>query len=1288
AAGPGRLPGTVTVRLPQDRTAALAALARRHQVTLNTVLQGAWGLLLGWLTGNPDVVLGTVVSGRPPELPGVESVVGLLTNTLPMRVRPHPEETVPAFLARLRDEQAGLLPHHHLGLAEIQALTGLPVLFDTVTAFENYPVDAAVGDELAPGLRLVAADIEDATHYPLSLTVVPGAELELRIGHRRDLVDADEARRWADRLAGLLAALADGSDGPLADLVPLLDGERAQLLEDCHGAVRTLPRGTLADRFEEQARRGPGNEALVLAGRSVRYGELNARANRLARLLAAGGAGPGQRVAVLLPRSVDLVVALLAVLKCGAAFVPVDPDNPADRVRFTLADAAPAAVLTTEALRPLIGAVPLVVAAAEAEDGFAAAVAHLSPEDLADADRTAAPTPADTALIIYTSGSTGRPKGVLVSGRTLLNRIAWYAEQFPYGPAETVVAKTTLGFVDGPVELLGALLNGARIALADSATARSATALAEFVASAGECRVTVVPSLLESMLDLAGHRDLTSCRLWVSSGEALPPRLARRFAETLPGSRLVNFYGSSETGADTLFAEYDGAEVLAGRPVWNTRTYVLDSWRRPVPTGVVGELYVAGTCLADGYLHQEELTRERFLPCPFGPPGERMFRTGDLVRRRPDGQLEYLGRADDQLKIRGVRVEPGEVEAVLAGHPAVDRAVVAGRADGVGEHRLIAWVVPVPGADPGTGTELRRYARERLPDQMVPALVVTVAELPLTASGKTDRRALPEPDFAALSAGRAPRTGRQELLCKLFADVLALDAVTIDDSFFDLGGHSLLATRLISRIRAELGVEVPLRTLFEAPTVAVLDEWLERAEATTRPALRAAERPLEIPLAPVQRRLWFRNRLAGAGGDHLMPMVLRLRGPLDPVALEQALNDVVARHESLRTAFPDWDGRPQQVVLDPEEAPLRLDPVLVGAAELPGAVAAETARGFDLTAETSVRARLFRLADDEHVLLLVLHHIVCDGWSLAPLARDVARAYTARVVGGAPDWPGLAVQYADFALWQLALLGDEADQDSRLGRQLAYWRRELDGISEELSIAGARPRPPGPGGPAGRLSARLPASAHRDLVELARATASSPFMVCQAALAAVLAEHGAGDDVPIGTPIAGRTDEALDPLVGFFVNTLVLRIRTGGRPTFRELLARVRGTVLAAHAHQDVPFDQVVQALAPERVTGRHPLFQVMLAFQNNAVPRLALPGLTVEPEPSPDRTARFDLRFELAERRGPAGEPDGVDIVLDHALDLFEEGVAARLLDAFATRLEQFVADPGTVPGPPGVPE
>ena len=762
-----------------------------------------------------------------------------------------------------------------------------------------------------------------------------------------------------------------------------------------------------------------------------------------------------------------------------------------------------------------------------------------------------------------------------------------------------------------------------------------------------------------------------------------------------------------------------------GRPNWNTACYVLDVGLQPVPSGVAGELYVSGAGLARGYLGRAGLTAERFVADPFGPSGSRMYRTGDLARWRRDGVLEFLGRADAQVKLRGFRIEPGEIEAALLRHDAVAQAAVVARSDGGVDAdetagagaaagasgnrgggssggssplRLVAYVVAKAGtAAPGMAapdaSALRRHLMGLLPDYMVPSAFVTLERLPLTPNGKLDRRALPAPVVAANVVRRLPRTPHEEVLCGLFAETLGVAEVGIDDNFFELGGHSLLATRLIGRIRSTLAVEIAIRSLFEAPTVEALVRRLGDGQ-TARAPLRVMARPAEIPLSFAQRRLWFLNRLDGPSATYTIPLAVRLLGDLDVSALEAALGDLMARHESLRTVFPETLGVPHQQVLDVATARPRLTVRAIAPADLSEALRAAAARGFDLSVEPPLRAQLFALGSQDqgspggstrrepvHVLLLLLHHIAGDGASLAPLARDLARAYAARLAGNVPAagsaLASLPVQYADYTLWQHDVLGRESDPASLIARQLSFWSRTLAELPEAIALPSDRPRPAVASYRGGRVPLRLDADLHARLLALARQNGASLFMVLQAALATLLSRLGGGPDIPIGSPIAGRTDDALDGLVGFFVNTLVLRTDTSGNPSFRELLARVRSGNLAAYGHQELPFERLVEVLNPARSLSHHPLFQVMLAFQNDAQVSLELPGLQASFEEVAVAGAKFDLSFALAEERAGDGAPAGLAGVLEYAADLFDEATVRAIAARLVRLLAAAVAEP-----------
>ncbi|MFI7075459.1 amino acid adenylation domain-containing protein [Micromonospora sediminicola] len=763
----------------------------------------------------------------------------------------------------------------------------------------------------------------------------------------------------------------------------------------------------------------------------------------------------------------------------------------------------------------------------------------------------------------------------------------------------------------------------------------------------------------------------------VLGGESLLGEPLDQWRSRHPGAVVVNEYGPTETtvGCTAFRIEpgdpVPGGVITIGTPAWNTRMYVLDARLRPVPPGVTGELYIAGDLLARGYLNRRGLSAARFVADPYGPPGSRMYRSGDLGRWNRHGRLEFVARVDHQVKLRGFRIELGEIEKVVGDHPAVGYAAVLLREDQPGDKRLVAYVVPA-GADAPDSGRLKEYAADRLPEYMVPAVFVPVDRLPFTANGKLDRAALPAPEIAVSSRG--PRTARERILCELFAEVLGLPAVGIDDTFFDLGGHSLLASRLVARIRGVLRAELAIRTVFESPTVAALAERLDvPGEQPVRPPLRPRPRPQRVPLSAAQRRLWFLHRFQGPSPAYNVPVALRLAGDLDAPALRAAVGDLVERHESLRTVFPHLEGEPYQLVTD--AAPVLDELVARSPRELASAVRAAGAHCFDLTQDQPLRTWLIRHGD-EHVLMMVMHHIAADGWSMGPLLRDLGTAYAARRAGAAPDWASLPAQYADFALWQAEVLGDEDDPESEISRQGAFWRRTLAGLPDRLELPADRPRPAMAGFNGGTVSFAIGEALHRDLTALARSQRASVFMVLQSVLAALLTRLGAGDDIPLGCAVAGRGDEATHDLVGFFVNTLVLRTDTSGDPTLSTLLDRVREADLAAFAHQDLPFERLVELLNPTRSTAHHPLFQVMLTLQNLEDVEPRLPGLTVRAEQVDGEAAKVDLAF-LLEEQVEDGAPAGVTGIVRYATSLYDAATVQALADRFVRLLDAAVREP-----------
>ncbi|MFD4825019.1 amino acid adenylation domain-containing protein [Streptomyces rubiginosohelvolus] len=1247
AAMPAGTPERVDIPLPDDLVARVHAFARAQDVTVSTVLQSAWGLLLGRLTGRTDVTFGVTVSGRPADLDGAHDMIGLFINTVPTRVTLRPDQTLVSSVRELGAQQAVLMDHQYEPLAELQRLAGHRELFDTLVLFENFPVDAEQlrRTEEAAGLLVTGARGHDATHYPLVLVALPGRDrLALALDHRPELLTADQVATIGAQLLSVLDQLVDRPETSVAAVLPgLADPSRLD------GPVRDITPLGLAGRFLRQAAETPDAPALIAGDAEWSYADLAARVTAVAGRLRDLGAGPERLIAVALPRSADLVAVLLAVSATGAAYVPVDPDFPADRVSYLLEDSDPLLVI-----RP--GHPVLAPGAYDA-----------SPSGLPGIT----PAPEAAAYVIHTSGSTGNPKGVVISHRALANLLDAIAESLGSGPGHRLLAVTTVSFDIAALELFVPLVTGAAVVLAEREEVLDPLLLSALAERTAATHLQATPSLWRGIIDAAPG--LLDGLCVMSGGEPLPADLAERLATG--GARLLNLYGPTETTIWSTAADLapDGQAPHVGDALHNTTLRVLDTWLRPVPPGVPGELYIGGAGLARGYLGRGALTASRFTADPYGAPGDRMYRTGDLARVQDDGTLRVLGRTDHQLKVRGHRVEPGEIEAVLRSHPDVADTVVVGLPDPSGAVRLVAYVT-------GTATSslLRPYLAERLPEHLVPSVIMELPALPLTPNGKVDRAALPAPQASGGERARAPRDAREAVLGELFADVLGLDRTGPDDDFFHLGGHSLLAMQLANRLRSTLGVEVALRDIFEHPTPAALARTvLPRPVARTAPVRRERHPGEAIPLSFAQSRLWFLHRLDGPSATYNLFIVVRLGGELDREALRLAVGDVVVRHESLRTVYPDADGLPHQHILDADAARAACDPHLaeateVAEADLEAALRARVTQPIDIIEEIPLRAQLLRTETD-HVLALTLHHIAGDEWSMRPLVDDLRTAYTARVTGTDPDWQHLPVDYADYALWQRDVLGELTDPASQVARQAAFWERTLAGSPDELALPYDRPRPAEETHEGATVTFAVDPAVHAELRSLAARNGTSVFMAVQAALAVLLSAHGAGTDIPLGTPVAGRTDEKFDDLIGFFVNTLVLRTDLSGRPTFHELLARVRDTDLAAFDHADLPFEQLVDIVAPERTLARNPLFQVLLVFQNVSDDTFTLPGLDVTPVSADPGVAKLDLQVTLAER--PDG--GGINGMLIYQTSLFDRATVQALADRYVTLLAALVARP-----------
>ncbi|MFJ4499540.1 amino acid adenylation domain-containing protein [Streptomyces sp. NPDC088864] len=1308
-------------RLPAEGLTRLRAAARRLDVGW-PVLATAAGALLAHVragAGAPDeVVLGLPVPARDRDTALLPA--GTASNILPLRTAVHPHRPARDLVRAVVDEMAAVLPHRRHRYEDQLADLGLTGSGGALHALAVNVLPFSYGRHFA-GRPAAMRNIAIGPVQDLSVTVYP----DDRHGGLRVDADADpdrygpaeaaaEARRYLRLLHGLTAA----PGAALRDLDALSAAERRRTAPHpaTHGPARPHPAPrpgsddrprTLPDLFARSAARFPEAVAVQDADTVLSYRELAARAHRLARALIRRGAGPGRTVAVRLPRSVDLVTAVLAVAASGAALVPLDPDWPDERTDLVLADTRPVHVLTP-------GEPAALPTAADA------------PTRVDDTDRLTPLLPAHPAYLIHTSGSTGTPKGVVVPHESPVALLTDAAAPFGFGASDVWTLFHSCAFDFSVWELWGALAHGGRLVVVPYDVARSPRAFLDLLVRERVTVLSQTPSAFAA-LDRADAEDpargsALALRWIVFGGEALRPRTLRDWYRRHSGPAaptLVNLYGITETTVHTTRrdltpgdAERDGSPI--GAPLPGTRIHLLDDNLRPVPTGTPGELYVGGPGVARGYLGRPGLTASRFVADPFGPPGSRLYRSGDLARWTPDGELHYLARTDDQVKIRGHRVEPAEIEAALLALDGVTAAAVTTAPSPDGSPHLVGYVVTHPPTESPTSTPadlpagpaahlpaepptppedparpltdpLRQALRTRLPAHLLPARLVRVDALPLTPNGKLDRAALPapgdHPPRTTAPAGPAPASPLEQQVADLFSRLLGATPVRPGDDFFDLGGDSLHATRLAAALRAAHHADIDVRDIFEHPTVAALAARLATPADTPAAPGAPAPRPERIPLSPAQRRLWFLHHHTGADRAYNVPLTIRLTGDLDRTALTAALGDLTDRHEVLRTVIEEHDGSPHQRVLPPGAGRPRLVETAVDPAELPARLTRAARHPFRLDHETPLRATLFTTGPGRpRTLLLLLHHIACDHASLATLTADLETAYTARLRGEAPTGlPPLPYQYADFAL-DRAARPDPSTAPFAHDDGLAHWTRALEGLPDRIALPVDRTTQPTDDGAVAEF--RIPPALHRRLARLAATERASLFMVVHTALTVLLTRLGAGQDIPVATAVADRPDPRLDASVGFYVNTLVLRTDTSGDPTFRELLARVRTADLDAFAHQDVPFERVVEALAPHRPENGPPLFQVMLVLTPPPPERLDLPGLRAEVATVPTGTAKCDLAFSLYERRGATGDGEGLDGTLEYRTSLFTPDTARALGERLVRLLTRFAEAPDTTIG------
>ncbi|MFQ6324698.1 amino acid adenylation domain-containing protein [Nocardia sp. CWNU-33] len=1254
--------------------AALNRLAQKHNSTLFMVVHAALAVLLARLSGTRDIAIGTPVAGRGEA--ALDDLIGMFVNTVVLRSDVDPELSLDELLQKFRQIDIAAFGHVDVPFERLVELLdparsmARHPLFQVMLLFQNM---APTELEL-PGLAVSGVDLGVAmAKVDLELTIVPREEggvpsgMSASFTYAADLFDKATVAGFAQRLSKVLAAMVDNPGQDVGAVELLEPAERQRILVDWNDTRHPVAQELLLDGYRRAAATHPDAVAVVYEGAELTYREFDERVNKLARLLISEGVGAESLVGLAVRRSLDLVVGMYAIVAAGGAYVPLDPDHPGERIAHILDTAAPVCVLTTtaDAVDAVAPVLHLDTIDLERFSG-----APIAPEELLRPVSGHNP-----AYVIFTSGSTGRPKGVAISHTAINNQIEWMLAQYPLGPDDVYLQKTATTF---DVSLWGyfmPLRAGARLVVATHDGHRDPAYIAETIAAQ---RVTVtdfVPSMLTVFATHTAPGACPTLREVFAIGEALPPETVGALA-AVSDATVHNLYGPTEAAVSVTYWPArvgELATVPIGLPQWNTRVFVLDSRLRPTAAGVVGELYLAGDQLARGYVARPDLTADRFVANPF-EQGARMYRTGDLVVWRENPlRLEYLGRTDFQVKFRGQRIELGEIETALLAQPAVSQAAALVVPSVTGD-QLVGYVVPRPGQQIEQ-QQLLAAISEVLPAYMVPAALVALDAFPLNTSGKLDRKALPAPTFTAREF-RAPVTQSEEIVAAVFAEVLGVERVGADDDYFAMGGNSLLATRAVARINDALETNVTVRDLFEASTVAALAARIVPGvgrDSAARPALAKAERPELIPLSLAQQRMWVLNQLDTESASYNLPFVIRLTGALDVTALRLAVEDVLVRHEALRTRFPTTGvgGQARQEILSAAEVlPEGLQ------VETPSDVLARVTElvsaGFDVTEQAPVRVCLLANGTaDDHLLVLVVHHISADGASFAPLARDMMASYIARTGGEAPGWAPLPVQYADFALWQHAVIGTDDDENSVAARQLAYWREQLSGLSGTLELPLDRPRPTVPSNRGASVGFTIPAEVHEGLIRIAREHRSSLFMVVHAALAVLLARLSGSPDVTIGTPIAGRGERALDELVGMFVNTLTLRTSVERTASFEELLLQAREADLSAFANADIPFERVVEAVLPGRSAAQSPLFQVMLSFQNLEQPTLELPGLTVGALDSGAIAAKFDLQLVVEPHLLADGKPGEISAVFTYATDLFEESTA----QAFGRRLTRIMA-------------
>jgi amino acid adenylation domain-containing protein/non-ribosomal peptide synthase protein (TIGR01720 family) len=1251
-------------------TAGITSYVHRQRVTVNTLMQGVWAYLLYRYTGHHHIAYGVTVSGRPEDLPGIEQRVGMYINTIPLHASIAEDKLLSQWLQELQADQLRSREFQYTGLDAVQRWSGVPGdLFDTLLVFENYPVSKVI-DAQTWQLQVEQVAVQERTNYPLSIMIGAGANINIRFSYNSSLLPDVYMDAIAGHFETVILQLLRHGDARLQDIKWLPETAEQQLLTAFNNTAVSWPGNkTLVDLFTDQVLRTPQATAVVFEDAALSYRELDMRTNQLAHYLNSQGVKKETLVPVCLERSLDMIIAIVGILKAGGAYVPVDPTYPQERIAHMLADTHAGVILSDKASAAALPVVSSRIILLDEEQQVISNYSAAAPQQDID--------PRQLAYVIYTSGSTGLPKGVMNEHAGVVNRLLWTQQYFELTGADAVLQKTTFCFDVSVWELLWPLICGAKLVMAVPDGQKDTDYLKAAINRYDITTLHFVPAMLNIFLENISPGDGRNLQRVLCSGEALKPQQVMSFREKFPHAALYNLYGPTEAAIDVTCWHDSGdiAEIEVvpiGKPVANTQLYILDKTGNVLPAGVYGELHIGGTQVARGYLNREALTTEKFIPDPFRDiPGARMYKTGDLCRWLPDGNIEYAGRIDQQVKIRGYRIELGEIESVLLESGVVTEAVVAAKDAADGSKRLIGYVVPSDGFDRNVVMD---GLRRRLPEYMIPVLLIELTALPLTASGKVDRKALPDPDAASLMANVyvAPRNDAEEVLATIWQDILGVSRVGVNDDFFALGGNSLMAMRLVSALRKQLQVELPVKSIFTYATIAQLSAYIlqHTPAAPLLPAVEAGQRPARIPLSFSQERLWFIDQLEGSVQYHI-PVVLRLKGTLNNMALAYALQSMVNRHEVLRTVIEQEDGKAWQRVLEMDRWQLHItdEPVYrQDAGALSSFVQSLVHTPFDLATDHMLRAHLLVLSEEEHVLVVVIHHISSDGWSSSIIVKELVALYQAFINNEVSDLPALPLQYADYAIWQRRYLTDKV-----LAVQLEYWKEKLHGTAV-LQLPADYSRPAVQSTCGAVTWFRLDKELSDQLRVFSQQQQVTLFMTLLAAFKVLLYRYSGQEDICVGSPVAGRTRQETESLIGFFINTLALRSHINGQQPFTALLEQVKETTLGAYEHQEIPFEKIVEAVTKERDLSRSPLFQVMFVLQNMPpVPVLTLGDLELSGEPLSYATTQYDLSFSLEDSL------EGLSGNVEYCVDVFSPDTIDRMIRHFKQLLQGILQLPST---------